>query len=243
MIELFGDPRRRRSELGAIVHHFGIPAALARHLAQRERVHTIVDRTGVRRVDRDGVDERVAAPQQPPDVANVAMAAGIGAVGNQENRRPLVLPDVEQRQRLHHRVVDAGAAIWLDIIQSIAKLPGSKGPPHLHARRVVEDDDEDLVLGVQQVGHKPVEREPRVVDALPVHALADVEHHPHAERDAVAREVGDRLPLGVFEYLEVFAPEVPDQTSVLVDHRGRHLDEVDTGPEDVVGPPASLLAG
>ena len=77
----------------------------------------------------------------------------------------------------------------------------------------------------------------------PYHALADVEHDPDAERDAVAREVGHGLPLPVFEHLEVLALEVTDQTPVRVDHRGRHLDDVDAGTEDVVGgPAASLLA-
>ena len=107
---------------------------------------------------------------------------------------------------------------------------------------MVEDDDEDLVLGVQQVGQKPVEREPRIVDALPVHALADVEHDSHAEWDAAAGEVGHSLPRAVFKHLEVLAPEVPDQTPVLVDHRDRHLDVLDTGTKDLVrGPAAPLL--
>ena len=99
---------------------------------------------------------------------------------------------------------------------------------------MVEDEDEDLVPGVEQVGHKPVEREPCIIDALPVHALAHIEHHPHAERHAVACKVRHALLHAILEHLEILARKVTNQTPVLIDHRDGHLDEIDTGTENVV---------
>ena len=62
-VELLGDPRRRLVELRRVLDDLGPPAALGGDLAQRRRVDAGVDRLALRRVDRDRVDERVAAAQ------------------------------------------------------------------------------------------------------------------------------------------------------------------------------------
>src|SRR4249919_3224601 len=62
-VQLLGDPRRRLVELRRVLHDLGAAAALRGDLAQRRRVDAGVDRLPVGRVDRDRVDEGVAAVQ------------------------------------------------------------------------------------------------------------------------------------------------------------------------------------
>src|SRR5476649_1305672 len=84
-VELFGDPRRRLLELRRVLDDQRAPAALGRDLAQRRRVDACVDRLALWRVDRDRVDERVAAPQRGAHLAQRRRAGRVGAVRDHED--------------------------------------------------------------------------------------------------------------------------------------------------------------
>ena len=86
-------PRRcapsRRRDLRRALHDLGPAAALVGDLAQRRRVDAGVDRLPVRRVDRDRVDEGVAAQQRRAHLAQRGVAGRVGAVGDDQQRRAL----------------------------------------------------------------------------------------------------------------------------------------------------------
>src|SRR5260221_8241794 len=79
-VELLGDSRRRLVELRRVLDDLGPPAALGGDLAQRRRVDPRVDWPAFRPVDRDRIDEGVAAPQRRPHLAQRRRARGVGAV-------------------------------------------------------------------------------------------------------------------------------------------------------------------
>ena len=98
-------------------------------------------------------------------------------------------------------------------------------------RVVIEDDEERLVRRIEQLDQEAAQGRLRVRHPLAVHALADVEHHTEADRDAAAVEVRDLLPGSVLEELEVGAGEVADQPSAGIAHGDRDRYDVDPGPE------------
>ena len=85
-VQLLGDARRRFVELRRVLHDLGAAAALGGDLAQRLRVDPRVDRLALGRIDGDRVDERVAAPQRRPHVAQRCGARRVGAVRDHQER-------------------------------------------------------------------------------------------------------------------------------------------------------------
>jgi hypothetical protein len=67
---------------------------------------------------------------------------------------------------------------------------------------VIEDHERELVGRVEEDRQKVIEGFASIGDAPAVHAVAGIEQDPDADRDAVARELGDRLRCAVLEHLE-----------------------------------------
>ena len=91
--------------------------------------------------------------------------------------------------------------------------------------------DEGFVFAKQQLADEPIERVPRVDDRLPAHAVAGVEQHAEADRDALVGELRDVLRVAVFEDLEVVFREPGDQPAVRVGDGDGDLDDVDARSE------------
>ena len=96
---------------------------------------------------------------------------------------------------------------------------------------MVERRDERLVFAKQQLTHEAVDRVARVDDRLAPHAVAGVEEHTEADRNARIGELRDVLLGAVLEDLKVVLGEPGDQAALRVGHRDRHLDDVDPRPE------------
>ena len=158
------------------------------------------------RIDRDRVDERVAAQERRPHVAQRRVARRVGAVGDDQERGALLRPLRHERQRLEDGVVDGGAAGRLDRRERALELVLRAASTPVSGRGlVVERQHEELVGRVEQVEEEPVDRRARVLDALAEHAVADVEQQAEADRHALVRELRDRLLLAVLEDFERLA--------------------------------------
>jgi hypothetical protein len=80
-------------------------------------------------------------------------------------------------------------------------------------------------------GSSSSNRRARVLDALAEHAIARVEQHAKADRDALVGELRDLLQLAVLAHLEGLAPQTGDEPSLGVTNRHRDAGDFDAGPE------------
>ena len=86
---------------------------------------------------------------------------------------------------------------------------------------MIEADQRRFVLDREQLVEEMGERHARIDDALAAHAVADVERQREADRNALFRELGDRLRHAVFFDGEVVLAERGDQAAFAVAHRDR----------------------
>ena len=77
----------------------------------------------------------------------------------------------------------------------------------------VEPVQEHLVVRIEQLREKAVERLARRGHFLAVHAAARVEHNAEADRHPLAVEVRDGLRLVVLVDAEVFLPQTRDEAA------------------------------
>ncbi|HXI29760.1 MAG TPA: hypothetical protein VNG89_15085 [Vicinamibacterales bacterium] len=108
---------------------------------------------------------------------------------------------------------------------------------------MIERQQEELVGRIEQLEQEALDRRVRVVDPPAVHAVADVEQQPEADRHPVARELGDRLPDAVLEDLEGVLRQILHEPAVLVGDRGDHAGDLDPRLEQLRVSDGRLLAG
>jgi len=105
---------------------------------------------------------------------------------------------------------------------------------------VVERHQEEFVGGVEQVEQKPVHGGARIFDAAAEHTVADIEEHAQTDGDALARELGDGLPIAVLKYFEGVARQVDDQMTLAVGDGGGDASDLDAGAKWTFGPERRL---
>ena len=88
-------------------------------------VHAGVQRVPRRRIDRDGVDEGVAALQRGPELPERDVAGRIGAVGDHDQRGAFARAMIDERQRTRDRVVDRRAARGVQRVERRRTASGS----------------------------------------------------------------------------------------------------------------------
>ena len=177
-----------------VLHDLGAAAALAGDLVAAPRVDPRVDRLRLRRVDRDRVDERVAAQQRRSHLAQRGVARRVGAVGDHQQRGALAralrrASAARRRSRRRSRCRRTAAAPRA----RAARRPASRVHAGQRPRPVVERHQEELVGRIEQLEQEPLDRGARVLDPPAEHAVADVEQHAEADRHALAGELRDRL--------------------------------------------------
>ena len=210
-VELLRNALGRRRQILRASHHFRVSPARTRDLAQRLGVHARAHAPFRRRVDGDGVDERIAAPEGLARLHQRVIARGVRAIGDDDERRAGAVVPLHHRTRREDRVVDRRAAGGPLVREPPRQPRRRRRPRYEDARQVIERADERLVSAVEQVGHEPVERAARVDDRLPAHAVADVEQHADAYRRPLVRELRHRLRVTVLEDLEVVLRQAGDQ--------------------------------
>ncbi len=110
--------------------------------------------------------------------------------------------------------------------------PATIGRPWLdQVGSIVENIDEDLVVGREQIVKELVDRGLCGVELVAGHAAARVEHDPEADGDPFGTEMRNRLRAAVFEDGEVVFAEAGHEPPVTVADRCRHVHELDAGPE------------
>ena len=234
VVQLVGNPPGRADQIVQASRHLRASAAVVGNLAKGSRIDVRVDGARLRRVDRDRVGERVAADQSRADVAQRRGTRRVGTVRDQQNRRPLAVTSRNQWQGSDDRIVRRRAAERPQPVERGADHVGRIRPGGDEARLVVEGEDEELVRRIEQLEEKPVDGGTRILDALAIHAVADVEQHAEADRHALARELRHGLAFAVLEDVERVAVEPRDQAAFGITHGGRHADHLDAGFEQPV---------
>jgi hypothetical protein len=87
-----------------------VSTGLVGDFRERLGIHAGIDRLTHRRVDRDREDESVGAEQGRSKIPERRVARGVGAVGNQHQRRAVTRALIDHGQRGHHGVVNSGTA-------------------------------------------------------------------------------------------------------------------------------------
>jgi len=124
VVQFLGDPRRSLDQIGGAADHLGAPAAFGSDLAQCLHVDTGVDRLALGRVDRDRVDERLAAQQCRPDVAQRRGAGGIRRRRKSPATPPAPRRTVDERHRLDDRIVGWRCRPTLQPRARVGRPPG-----------------------------------------------------------------------------------------------------------------------
>ncbi len=202
---------------------------------KRFRVHARA-LTRVRRIDGDGVHERIASADVLERLKERVIAGGVGAIRDDDHRRTHVIPLLEEFRGARERVVDRGSAGWLQRRERIPRPRRRHRPGRSQTRPVIERGDERLVLTEQQLTDESIYGAARVNDRLATHAVAGIEEHAEADRDARVSELRDVLRVAVLEDLEVFSGQPRDQTALRVGDRYGDLDDVDARAEATVPP-------
>src|SRR5439155_10920454 len=101
-------------------------------------------------------------------------------------------------------------------------------------RLVIEGHDEELVARIEQLEEESIDRGARVLNALPVHAVARVEQDAKTDWNAFVGELSDRLALAVLEDVECVARQPGEEAPVGLAHRRRHTDDPDPRPQHSV---------
>ena len=96
---------------------------------------------------------------------------------------------------------------------------------------MIERRDEEFVVRIQQFEQEAVDRGARVLDALPEHAVADVDQHAETDGDPLVRELTNFLALPVLEDVERIARQTFDEVPLAVDHRRIDARDLDAGPK------------
>ena len=191
-----------------------------------------VDRLPVRRVDRDRVDERVAAPQRRPQLAQGRGAGGVGAVGDDQHRgalarracRSAAAPRGSRRRSPCRRTAAARRARG-------ARRPARASTPVSGRGRWLNAITKNSSAGSSSSNRKRVDRGARIVHPLAEHAVADVEQHAEADRHALAGELGDGLADAVLVDLERVAVEAGHRMTVAIGDRRGDAGDFDAGLE------------
>ncbi len=99
---------------------------------------------------------------------------------------------------------------------------------------MIEGEHEELIVGVQELEEELLDRGPRVDHAPAEHAVAHVEEHAEADRNALVRELRDRLRLAILEHLEGLARKAMREAALRVEDRGGDGHHVDARPQHTV---------
>ena len=128
MIQLVGDARGRRCELGGVLHDLGVAAGVVGDVAQRIRVDAAAERARIVAIDGHRIEERVGPQQLRTQHAQVDVAGGVGAVGNRSRRRRAGDAALSNSgSEASNGVVDRGAAPAAHRVE--------RGPEHFGRRR------------------------------------------------------------------------------------------------------------
>ena len=179
-----------------------------------------------RAIDADRVDEHFRLADQGLQRVGLRAAVGVVAVGDHHHRLLLVPAALRHRHRLGDGVVQRRAAPWPQPPERIGDLLAVRGPVAHHVGAIGEAEEEDLVLGLQQVVEEAIERRLRGTELLARHAAADVEHDAEAHGHALAAEVRDLLSLAVFAHEEVLLAQAGRESTRTVGHRRGDVDQL-----------------
>ncbi len=141
----------------------------------------------------------------------------------------------DEAHRRHDGVVDRGAARRYERRERALHVRPRLRPSGLRPRLVVERDEEEFIRRIEQPEQELADRSARVLDALAVHAVADVEQHTQTDRDAIVRELRHLLLDAVLVDVERLARQVGDEVAFGVGDGRRDAGELDTRGERTLG--------
>ena len=154
---------------------------------------------------------------------------------NNDDRLLSMLTGGRQTDGLGHGVVHRGTAVGRDATNG-ATQKLTIGRPSLQQHwPVAEAIQEDLILRVEDVVEKAVERALRGADLLARHAAAGIEDDPEAHRHALGTEVCHRLWLVIFVDGEVLLLQARDEPAVRIGHARGDVDQLDAALEVELG--------
>src|SRR5258708_7902071 len=165
--------------------------------------------------ETDGEDGDLRALGQLAELAPRRRAHRVHAGRDQDDRLALRRPRRDALDGLLGCVEEGGGARGLEHVQHAAEAVAVGGEVLHDVDVVVEEEDEDLVFGLEQVD-EVTEGVLHLAD-LVLHARADVEGERDAQRPSVAAEAGDLLLAAVLRDLEVLPSEPHDRVSPLVE--------------------------
>ena len=191
-------------------------------------VDPLGDRLRLRRVDRDRVDEGVAAHERRAEVVQRGVARGVGAVGDEHDRRALaraVLDEAAARRRSRRRSRCCRSAAASRARR--ARRRGLSSSRRAARASWLNAITKNASFASSSVEQEALDRRLGVLDAPAEHAVADVEQQAEAERHALVGELRDRQALAVLVDLERLFRQPRDQLPVGVADRGGDHGQLD----------------